>query len=90
VLVVLGQGTRADHIAPGGGLALIDIDNGYDAGSTCLDVDTGGLVELECKDVLVVGKRDDELDDQLAATGDDRSARSPVSVLPVDAVVLFV
>ena len=36
-----------------------------------------------------VDLRDDELDDQFAVTGYDRTASSPVSVLPANAIVLL-
>jgi hypothetical protein len=48
------------------------------------------LVELVVKDVLIVGKCDDELDDQFATTSYHGAACAPVGVFPVDAVVLLV
>ncbi|KAF4506524.1 hypothetical protein G6O67_006601 [Ophiocordyceps sinensis] len=90
VLVVLRQGARADDVAPGRRLAGVDVDDGHDARCPGLDGDAGRLVELEGEDVLVVGERDDELQDELAAARHDSSSGAPVVVLPVDAVVLLV
>lgn len=48
------------------------------------------MVELEVEYVFVVGKGDDELDNQFSATSNDSSTGSPVGMLPVDAVILLV
>lgn len=90
MLMVLCQSTRTNHITPVSGLALVDIDYGHDAGSSSFDHNAARLIELKGKDVLVVGKGDDELNDKFAATCQNCSARAPIGMLPVDAVVLFV
>lgn len=48
------------------------------------------LVEFVVEDVLVVGKGDDELNNQLSSSGHDGTSGPPVGVLPADAVVLLV
>lgn len=48
------------------------------------------MVELEGKDVFVVGKGNDKLEDKDTTTGDDGTTSTPVGVLPVDAFILFV
>lgn len=90
VLMVLGQGAGADHVAPGCRLAFVDVDDGHDTGGSGLNLDTGRLVELVGKDVFIVGQSDDELNNELAASSHDGPAGSPVGVLPVDAVILLV
>lgn len=90
VLVVLCQRTWTDNVAPVGSLARIDVNNRNNAGSTSFYANAAGLVELECKDVFVIGQGDDELDDQLSSTGDDGTASTPIGVFPVDAIVLLV
>lgn len=90
VLVVLGERTRVDDVAVVALLAWVDVDDADDAGGARLDDDAAGLVELVGEDVLVVGQGNDELHDQLAVAGHNGAARSPVGVLPADAVVLLV
>jgi hypothetical protein len=90
MLMILCEGSRADDVSPGGGLAGVDVDDGDDAGGAGFDDDASCLVELVVEDVLVVGEGDDELDDELAAAGHHCAAGSPVGVFPVDAVVLLV
>ena len=43
-----------------------------------------------CSSDLVVGERDDELDDEFAAASHDCAAGAPVSVFPADTIVLLV
>lgn len=88
--MVLGQSSRANDITPRSGLALVDVDDRDDTSCATLDGDGGSLVELEGKDVFVVGKSNDELEDKNAATSDDSTTSAPVGVLPVDAFILFV
>lgn len=91
VLMVLGKGARTDDVAPvGRDGTCIDVDDRDDASGTSLDLDAGGLIELEGKDVLVVRECDDKLDDQLAAASGNGTAGAPVGVFPADAVVLLV
>ena len=89
VLMILGKSTRTDDVAPVRSFALVDIDNRHDAGSSGLDVDSACLVEFVGEDVLVVCQSDDELHYELTATSNHCSTGSPVSVLPVDAIILF-
>lgn len=37
VLVVLCEGSWVDHVAPGAGLAWVDVDDGDDTGGSCFD-----------------------------------------------------
>jgi hypothetical protein len=37
VLVVLCEGSWVDNVAPGAGLAWVDVDDGDDAGGSCFD-----------------------------------------------------
>lgn len=90
VLVVLRQDAGPDDIAVVALLAWIDVDNTDDAGGARFDRDPACLVELVGEDVLVVGERDDELHNQLAAADHDGALRAPVGVLPANAVVLLV
>lgn len=88
--MVLRQGSGTDNVAPVCGLAWIDVDDRDDTGGTGFDADTTSLIELECENVFVVGKRDDKLDNELATTGDNSPTSPPISMFPVDAVVLLV
>jgi hypothetical protein len=47
------------------------------------------LVKLKVEDVFVVGKGDDELDNQFSAASNDSSTGSPVGMLPIDAIILL-
>lgn len=90
VLVVLCKGTRVNHFSPASTFARIDIDNRHNSCSADLCSDTGGLIELEAENILVVCERDDELNNKLAAARNNGAVGPPVRVLPAYAVVLFV
>lgn len=90
VLMVLRKGSWTNHVALGSSLAGVDVDDRDDARCPCLDYDAGRLIEFKGKNVLIVGERDDELDDEFPTTSYDGPFGSPVGVLPIYAVVLFV
>lgn len=73
VLMVLRQHTRIDHVAIVAHLSRIDVDATDDTSRTSFDRDVPTLVQDICKDVLVVGQSDDELDDKFSIAGDDCS-----------------
>ena len=90
MLMVLCQGSRTNDIAPVTCLTRIDVDNRDDTCCSGLNDNTGCLIELVIEDILVVGKSNDELDDELPTSCYNGTASTPISMLPVDAVILFV
>jgi len=71
VLVVLCKCPRTHNRPPLTFLARIDIHHGYNACCPCLDRDCRSLVKFEGEDVIVIGKRDAELEDKLSPAGND-------------------
>lgn len=90
MLVVLCEGARVNHFPPASTCARIDIDNGHNSRGPDLCSNAGGLIEFKVENVLVVCKRDDELDDKLAAARDNGTIGLPIRVFPAYTVVLFV
>jgi hypothetical protein len=90
MLMVLREHAGTDDVAPVGCLACVDVNNGDNTSSARFHNDAACLVEFEGEHVFVVGKRDDELNDEFAAASHNSAPGSPVRVLPVDPVVLFV
>lgn len=89
MLMILCKSTWTNNVAPICSLARVDVDNRYDTSSSSFDDNATSLIELEGEDVLVVCKSDDELDDELSSTSNDRTASAPVRMLPVDSIVLL-
>lgn len=87
VLMVLGQYTGVDHVTVVACLAWIDVDAADYTRRTSLNCNTARLIELVRKDVLIIGKGDDKLDDKLAVSNDNSAACTPVGMLPADAVI---
>jgi hypothetical protein len=90
MLMVLRQRSGTNNISPVTCLTRIDVDHRDDTCCSGLDDDAGCLVELVIEDILIVGKSNDKLDDELATSCYNSTASAPVSVFPVDAVILFV
>lgn len=89
MLMVLRQRSWVNDIAPRRSFALVNVDDRNNTGCAGLHHDSSSLVELEVEDVFVVGKGDDELDNQFSAASNDSSTGSPVGMLPVDAIILL-
>jgi len=90
MLMVLSQSTGANDIAPISHFPSIDVNNRDNSGSAGFDHNTPCLVELIGENVLVIRKRDDELDHELTTPGHYSAFGAPVGVFPVDPVVLLV
>lgn len=71
-------------------LPCVNRHDTHNAGRSCLYHDPTGLVKFVCKDVFIVGKRDDELDDELTVAGYNSSACAPVGMFPPDPIILLV
>lgn len=54
MLVVLCKGARIDNFSPASTFARIDIDNGHNSCSADLCSDSGGLIDFEAENILVV------------------------------------
>jgi len=61
MLVVLREHAARYYVPVVRRLPWIDVDDAHDAGGADLECDAAGSVELVCENVLVVGERDDEL-----------------------------
>lgn len=89
MLMVLRQRSWVNDIAPRRSFALVNVDDRNNTSCAGLHHDSSSLVELEVEDVFVVGKGDDELDNQFSAASNDSSTGSPVGMLPIDAIILL-
>jgi hypothetical protein len=90
VLVVLCKNSWVDNVSVLADLSWIDVDAGYNAGSTNFYVKLAREIELIGKDILVVCKSEDKLHGELTVASDDCTVGAPICVLPSDAVILFV
>ncbi len=78
VLVVLREDTWRNDVSVLACFSLINRNHGYNTSGSGLNNNASRLVELVSEDVLVISKRDDELDDKLAHASHDSAASSPV------------
>lgn len=90
VLVVSCKDTWVHNGTPRNSQALVNGLGRQDTGSAHLVHELGGLVELECKDVLIVGNGDDGLQNQLALADNGGAPCAVVCVLPTNTSVLLV
>lgn len=92
VLVEGGHDARSDVRAPGDRLAIVVVEwhGGEDACRADFELHIRGLVEDVREDVLVVGYRAHDLEDELAVAHDGCCAVAVVGVFVLEAVVLLV
>lgn len=89
MLVILSQNTWRNNIPPFASLSRIDRDCACYTRGSCFDGDAAGHIELICKDVFVVGKRDDELNHKSPISSDHPTSSTIVGMFPENSVVLF-
>src|SRR6516162_7386670 len=88
--MILRQCARRNDVSVCATLTRVNVHDTNDAGGTSFNRDCAGLIKLVCKDVFVVGESNDKLNNEFAVSSNDGTSSAPISMLPADAIVLFV
>lgn len=89
MLVISGQNTRRNDVAPVACLSFIDQTSGENSGCSGLELDGSVLPEVPGKRVLVISNGDDALNHESSGTGDSSNVSSGIGMLPSNTGVLI-